>query len=639
MAHDRFFFDYTTNQYTVIKYLEDVNTRYGGIDSILIWPTYPNIGVDSRNQFDLLLDMPGGVQGLANMIAEFHKNNVRVLFPYNPWDNGTRPLQDEPYNMIGNIWKSINADGVNGDTMLDFGKQYFDASNNLGHPIALEPELGGTAATLAYTKMNWGYWTYQQIPVVDAMKWLEPRHMTNICDRWARDHTDDMQHAFFNGCGFESWENVWGIWNQMNLRDAEAVRRFASIQRFFHEFLISKKWEPHTPVLQANIYASKWPDNKSNAVLYTIVNRGATNTTGPQLSVPQGDQNTVYFDVYHGVPLTPGNPSNNMVTLSFDIEANGYGSVLIVEKSQVDDKLIAFLKQMAQMTQHALAYYSSDPIYLPQTMVDNGSTSKYTSPPDANMTQIPSASFQFVVAGIEIEGGNQVGVDFQYSVLGETLPQRSHNGTIKIDSFYMDKYPVTNTQYASFLAKAGYVPKDCHNFLRDWSTNSTQSTCNVGTYPSGWANKPVTWVSQDDARAFCQWSKKRLPNEWEWQYAAQGTDGRRYPWGSTWVNAAVPTPFQGRELPGPSDVTAHPLGASPFGIMDLVGNVWQWTNEYQDAHTRAAVVRGGCYYLPQGSMWYFPQAYALVEHGKYLLMGDSLDRSANIGFRCAADSA
>lgn len=85
-------------------------------------------------------------------------------------------------------------------------------------------------------------------------------------------------------------------------------------------------------------------------------------------------------------------------------------------------------------------------------------------------------------------------------------------------------------------------------------------------------------------------------------------------------------------------MTAHPQGASSAGVMDLVGNVWQWTDEFEDAHTRSAIVRGGSYYQPQGSMWYFPQAYRLDEHGKYLLMAPSLDRSGTIGFRCAADA-
>jgi formylglycine-generating enzyme required for sulfatase activity len=89
---------------------------------------------------------------------------------------------------------------------------------------------------------------------------------------------------------------------------------------------------------------------------------------------------------------------------------------------------------------------------------------------------------------------------------------------------------------------------------------------------------------------------------------------------------------------GPDAVSAHPKAASPFGVMDLVGNVWQWTDEFLDEHTRGGILRGGSYYQPQGSIWYFPQAYKLTEHGKLLMMAPSKDRSGALGFRCVQDA-
>jgi formylglycine-generating enzyme required for sulfatase activity len=100
----------------------------------------------------------------------------------------------------------------------------------------------------------------------------------------------------------------------------------------------------------------------------------------------------------------------------------------------------------------------------------------------------------------------------------------------------------------------------------------------------------------------------------------------------------VSEPYLGRELPGPAQVDLHPRAASALGVADLVGNVWQWTDEYVDEHTRAAVLRGGSYYRPQGAEWYFPQAYGLDQHGKYLLMAPSKDRSGTVGFRCVMDA-
>jgi formylglycine-generating enzyme required for sulfatase activity len=75
----------------------------------------------------------------------------------------------------------------------------------------------------------------------------------------------------------------------------------------------------------------------------------------------------------------------------------------------------------------------------------------------------------------------------------------------------------------------------------------------------------------------------------------------------------------------------------------MTGNVWQWTDEFRDTHTRAAIVRGGSYFHPEGSLqrftWYFPQEKQLTEHGKLLLLAPSKDRSGTVGFRCVVDAA
>ena len=88
-ADDRYFYDPVEHKYTVQKWLDDVNARYGGVDSILMWPTYTNIGTDDRSQFDLFEAMPGGLPGVRAAVDELHAAGVKVLIPYNPWDTGT----------------------------------------------------------------------------------------------------------------------------------------------------------------------------------------------------------------------------------------------------------------------------------------------------------------------------------------------------------------------------------------------------------------------------------------------------------------------------------------------------------------------------------------------------------------------
>lgn len=91
---------------------------------------------------------------------------------------------------------------------------------------------------------------------------------------------------------------------------------------------------------------------------------------------------------------------------------------------------------------------------------------------------------------------------------------------------------------------------------------------------------------------------------------------------------------------GPEPVTAHvPAGDSFFAVSDLVGNVWQYTDEFQDEHSRYVILRGGSNYRPSGSSWYFTQAKELNKHNKYFLFDDRYERAGTVGFRCLVDAA
>ncbi len=622
MIHERTFFDPAARRYTVDRYLDDLDKRYGGIDAVLIWQDYPNIGIDNRNQYDLVRDMPGGLSGVKQVVADFHRRGVRVLLPVMLWDQGTRDEGVPNWEATARLLAEIGADAVNGDTLDGFPRVFESAADRAGHPMALEPEGGFADQALAWNTMSWGYWEFSFVPAISKFKWLEPRHQVHVCERWSRDKTDNLQHAFFNGVGTVSWENIWGIWNALTPRDAEALRRISKIEREFAPLLASPAWEPHTPMLRTGVFASKFPGD--GRTLWTIVNRNEYDVEGREIELPNKD-GIHYYDVWHGTELKPEQNGAKAV-LSFAVEAHGYGAILATEGQAPPQELLRLLGEMAALARRPLHDFSHEWEFLPQRMVESAPSAAAKTAPKG-MARIPAGNFDFRVSGIEIEGGNEVGVDVQYP--WEDSPRRHHLKPIAMKSFFIDTYPVTNSEFKAFLDAAHYWPKDDHNFLRDWKN---------GTYPEGWAKKPVTWVSLEDARAFAAWVGKRLPREWEWQYAAGGTDGRVFPWGNEWDAAAVAAPDKRRDMRGPSDVDSHPKGAGPFGVMDMVGNVWQWTDEYVDEHTRAAVVRGGSYYQPQGSGWYFPQAYKLTEHGKYLLMAPSIDRSGTIGFRCVVDA-
>ncbi len=622
MVEDRYLYDPVTGHYTVDRYLDDLKSRFGGIDAVLVWPTYPNIGIDDRNQIDMVLSMPGGIAGVKQMVADFHRRGVHVLFPFMMWDQGTHDPGEPWPKALAKLMVEIGADGMNGDTQDGVPLSFSLAAEAAGHPLAFQPEGSLPDEALSWDVMTWGQYEFTFAPKVDRYRWLEPRHMVNISDRWNRSKTDDLQYAFFNGEGWESWENVWGIWNGITQRDSEATRRVATIERAVASFLTSPDWEPFYPTHRFGVFASHWP--KGDQAVWTIVNRNEYDVDGPQMTVT-ADGKTRWFDLYHGVELTPI-IADGQATLSFPIEGHGYGAVLAVH-GEPAPALAPLIATMRAMTAKPLAAYDDHWQVLRQTMTDIAPTKPYDSAPES-MVEIPAGHFLFKVHGIEIEGADQDGVDVAYP--WEPTPRRFHEQSLDIKRFFIDRTPVTNKQFKAFLDAAHYRPKDDADFLKDWKN---------GGYPSGWDDKPVTWVSIEDARAYATWAGKRLPHEWEWQYAAQGLDGRAYPWGGDWRDDAAPAPDGARKMDAASSVEAHPTGASPFGALDMVGNVWQWTDEFSDDHTRAAILRGGSHYRPQGSLWYFPQAKRNDQHGKFLLMSPGRDRSAAIGFRCAADAS
>jgi iron(II)-dependent oxidoreductase len=607
--------------------------------------------------------MPGGVEGLRKMVADFHRRGVRVLFPMMMWDQGTRDPGASWPNAIAEFMKQIDADGINGDTQDGVPLAFSLAADKVGHPLAFEPEGGPSDEALAWDVLTWGQYQFQFVPTVDKYRWLEPRHEVNIQGRWLRDKTDDLQFAFFNGEGWESWENVWGIWNGVTPRDGEATRRVATIERAVAPFLVSQDWEPLYPMHRYGVFASRWP--LGDETVWTIVNRNEFDVSGRQMTVPY-KEGTRYFDLYHGVELKPVTEGDRSV-LAFATEAHAYGAVLATPGAP-NARMQELILKMKPMTEKPLTDFSHQWQPLTQQLVEIPHTKPAASAPEG-MIRIEAADYIFKVEGIEIEGTDDVGVDVQYP--WEDTPRRFHEQPLQIKPFYIDKYPVTNAEYKKFVDASHYHPTDDLNYLKDWKG---------GTYPEGWANKPVTWVSLEDARGYAKWAGKRLPHEWEWQYAAEGKDGRVYPWGNCdWLppapragapasmaaagasqlsptarassraaspcnggsdpaDAPAPITDRGRVMLAASDVDAHPLGASPFGVMDMVGNVWQWTDEYVDEHTRAAILRGGSHYRPTGSIWYFPQAYKNSQHGKLLLMAPSYDRSGAVGFRCVKDA-
>ncbi len=142
-----------------------------------------------------------------------------------------------------------------------------------------------------------------------------------------------------------------------------------------------------------------------------------------------------------------------------------------------------------------------------------------------------------------------------------TSEQNRPQHRVDLPAYSIDKYPTTNIQYARFIADKGYRPP------LNWVD---------GAIPPEMETHPVVMVSWYDASNYCSWAGKRLPSEAEWEKAARGSDGRRWPWGEHMDASRLNTYYS---VGSTTDVRAYPQGASPYGVMDMAGNVFEWIED------------------------------------------------------------
>jgi formylglycine-generating enzyme required for sulfatase activity len=192
--------------------------------------------------------------------------------------------------------------------------------------------------------------------------------------------------------------------------------------------------------------------------------------------------------------------------------------------------------------------------------------------------------------------------------------------TVNLPAFAIDRFEVTNDQYLEFITATGQKPP------AHWTN---------GQIPADKGNHPVVFVTWDDAKAYCEWAGKRLPTEAEWEKAARGTDGRDYPWGNEWDPKKANTKDSG--IRGTTAVGSFPAGASPYGVMDMAGNVWEWVEDWYKAYPGSTYQSG-----------YFGERFRVDRGGGWFSEAD-LARTSNrsssshdlanddVGFRCARD--
>lgn len=188
------------------------------------------------------------------------------------------------------------------------------------------------------------------------------------------------------------------------------------------------------------------------------------------------------------------------------------------------------------------------------------------------MVQIYVPAGEFIMGSDDVEAQTIVGTN------GRAYPEIPVN-TVYVDSYWIDKYEVTNGQY--LLCEAAGVCDSPY-------LNKSETRPSYHDNPE-YANYPVIYVNWYMAKTYCEWTGRRLLTEAEWEKASRGTDGRKYPWGNdkptgenaNFCDTNCPRTIANHNFDdGYADtapVGSYPAGASPYGVMDMSGNVWEWT--------------------------------------------------------------
>ena len=240
----------------------------------------------------------------------------------------------------------------------------------------------------------------------------------------------------------------------------------------------------------------------------------------------------------------------------------------------------------------------------------------------------PDEEMVFVPAGAFWMGSNEGDVD------------EGPMHQVYLEAFWIDRYEVTNAQYAEFLNATQEDQGQCGGHIcADTKVENPDSHLlyQEGRYvvERGYENHPVTEVSWYGAQAYCQHYGKRLPSEAEWEKAARGTEGATYPWGEEFDPHKLNSDYGAGDT---TPVGSYPEGASPYGACDMAGNVWEWVADWYEAYPGSAYrfpFFGHKYKVVRGGSWNHPAEDARCAR-RDIAHPDR--RLRVVGFRCARDN-
>lgn len=685
MAWDKDYYNSEASSYNLENFLARVKTLYGGDDICTIWPTWPVLGLDERTQWDLIKDLPGGLAKQKELATQCHYANTKYFISYNPWDD-----KDEEMSLqtMSGLIRTIGADGVVLDTRAEASRALQQAADNAKPGVILYSEGMATPKDMQGIISGRVHNDIYYPPLINLNKLIKPEFAIFRVVEVAKEKIRrEYSSALFNGYGVEinvmrpgrpEWiEDDYRYWGK-------CVR----ILRDNTSNFTSTEWLPLIPSLKDKIYVNKWPGGRKTIfTIFSLLPEGfhqnlfevnmqnsqhlvdlwnheeaqvknvggkqfasanvdafdpkylGTNNEGAAGAIAlfhklleirgEGDKIWVRSNDTSAkkIKVWYGNPSYENTPITVDSSSATFH--LFRTFGRKEGKFIIQLYDQDELVDELIFYvHPGTPLLVSEVQGTNPSNSI-----PAGMVRIPAGHFTMQVAN---------GDEFI------SYPRQDYPKGLQMKTFYMDRNPVTNKQFKLFLDESHYHPADTVNFLKHWIRGNPKKEEE---------NFPVVNVSYEDAQAYASWCGKRLPTEAEWQYGAQTADERMWPWGKkikqkgktaktisttlTLVDYGVPDPKycntgDGKLYP----VGKYKKGVNPFGLEDLVGCVWQLTNDWYQSDTyQYIVMKGGSYYKPGGSWWYVQGGPKPLYYRQMLLrVSQGFERNGTVGFRCVKDA-
>ncbi len=684
MAWDKDFFDYQTGKFNLIDFANRGRQLYGGDDVIGIWPTWPTLGLDQRNQFDLYGDLPGGFAQLRNLADTLRQSGTRLFVAYNPWDESTRKVNH--LEGLEGLIRETTADGVVLDTRGESGRELQQAADRARPGVIMYSEGMAVPRNMPGIISGRVHNALYYPPILNLNKLIRPDFaIFRVAEVYKEPIRREYALAFFNGHGTEINQFAPGHpeWEEDQYR---FLGRTSRILRENHAAFTSFNWTPLVPTLRDSIWINAWPATSQAKTVYTLFSLKPEGYFGP-LFEADPEPGFHFVDLWHHEEVFPVAvnsrlyiPAKLEAFNAYELGTNNEGSVgciaklpVLLKVSMSQNRLFvaaeagteirlwagtpAYDKTCHRFTRKPLELFLPD--YLGryegkvviqlmegEELLDERililkpgaarlvSQMQRTAPPadkPPGMIRIPPGRFIFKTT----HGDAFI-----------PYPQEAEGEEFEMKGFWMDRTPVTNRQFLEFLQATGYRPADTANFLRHWIN---------GTILKGQENYPVVYVSYEDAQAYAHWAGKRLPTEQEWQYAAQTEQLNEWPWRQNkpvvrkeqritetltvttieGINPRNANLGDGKLYP----VGKYPRGANPYGLLDLSGCVWQLTNDiYESGSYRYIILKGGSYFKPSSSWWYVQGGPRELHYRQALLrVSQGFERNATVGFRCVKD--